>query len=155
MQICSTFYMKNNSWAYKLQNQQHGTKLFRKLGLFCSCSTQASMCIFAICKAFVYWNKSRFRGNIAIQGYFSSGPKHNRMQRMTKMIIELSHQTERHSGYNADVLWQGLQLWCFLCLSNTGVGHWNIWRYPIKPLWSHQACSRKYCTTSLEWDYIS
>lgn len=48
----------------------------------------------------VYENKRRNYGSATIHGYFSPGHRHNRMHRMTKMIIELSHQTECYSGYN-------------------------------------------------------
>ena len=72
---------------------------------------------------FVYGNKSRNYGNAAIQAYFSPGHRHNRMQRMTKMIIELSHQTQLYSGYIAVVVTEGRQLWG-VHLSTSTTQHW-------------------------------
>lgn len=103
-------------------------------------------------KVFVYRNKSINYGNAAIEGYFSSGHMHNRMQRITKMITKLSRQTQLFSGYSAVVVTESTTVFSSFYLNNTGLGvSWDFSAFP----WSLSDLRRPVILTNIAKQALS
>lgn len=90
------------------------------------------------CKVFVWGQMKKLWKS---RNLWLCGHRHNRMHGMTRMIIELSHQSECqsecYSGYSV-----------FVCLLMQHRARIQLGFLSATP-WSHKACGFKHCTTIL------